>query len=404
MSEQRSVLRLASPVWSGAAVAAMLIAVLGAQHLRHGWPFSLHHRVPEATVPMSAAVAESDAALARAVVDFAPDRLASAGVALEAARMESITQPLRAAATVVPDEARISHLHTRIAGWIEAIYVTTTGEQVRAGQPLVGIFSQDLYASQSEYLAARQAASSGPSSAIVAGARSRLAVLGMNETEIREIERRGTARRLVTLSAPRGGVVLRRPIAVGSAVDPSTEIVTIADLSRVWIIAEVPESESAAIRPGVTARIEFRSAGLPPVEAQVQFVAPTLTERTRTLRVRFGVDNPGGVLRPGTYGTAEFSVAPRWVVTVPRDAVVDTGDRQHVFVATSSGRLEPRTVTLGARLADRVEVRSGLAADESVVAAGVFLVDSESRLRASGAATHAHGAPKPPAESPHRNH
>ncbi|MFA5940945.1 MAG: efflux RND transporter periplasmic adaptor subunit [Sinimarinibacterium sp.] len=394
MTEQQTMSRLRAPILGGATVGLVLAAVLGIQHLRHGWPFSLHHLVP-ATAPLAAAPAPVDAhaAHARAVVELDDVGLERGGVRLEAARAESIAQRVRATVTVVPDEARVVHLHARISGWVEVLHATTTGQDVRAGAPLVGIFSQELYASQVEYLSALQSAGAGPRSAIVDGARSRLRVLGMGDAEVRDIERSGKPHRLVTLTAPSGGVLLRRPVAPGSAVDPSTEIVTLADLSRVWAIAEVPESEAAGIAPGMPAQLDFAAAGKQIADAKVEFVAPTLTERTRTLKVRFSLDNRDGALRPGLYGTASFAAAPREVVTVPRDAVVDTGERQHVFVATAPGRLEPRTVTLGTRMADRVEIRSGLAAGENVVAAGVFLIDSESRLRASGGAGgHAHGA------------
>jgi multidrug efflux pump subunit AcrA (membrane-fusion protein) len=143
---------------------------------------------------------------------------------------------------------------------------------------------------------------------------------------------------------------------------------------------------------GTTAQLDFAASGRPPFRARVDFIYPTLTERTRTLRVRLSAANPGGTLRPGLYGTAVFEAAGQNVITVPRDAVVDTGLQQHVFVAVGD-RFEPRPVTVGTQLADRVEIREGLREGEHIVAAGVFLLDSESRLRATGGAgSHDHGA------------
>jgi Cu(I)/Ag(I) efflux system membrane fusion protein len=202
--------------------------------------------------------------------------------------------------------------------------------------------------------------------------------------------------RLTTVAAPRSGVVLHRGVSVGTAVDPSTEIVTIADLTQVWALAEVPESDIAEIVPGMTARLEFPASGRQPFPARLSFLYPTLTERTRTLRVRFVVSNPGGSLRPGLYGTAEFEIAARRVLTVPRDAVIDTGLEQHVFVVTGPGAFGPRKVALGVKLGERVEVTEGLAEGEELLSSGAFLIDSESRLRASGGTGggHAgHGAP-----------
>ena len=314
---------------------------------------------------------------------------------------ESLTQEVRAVATVVPDESRISHVHTRVAGWVEQLHVNTTGEMVRAGQPLARIFSQELLSSQTEYLAARKnTAASGITSVVVASGRTRLTVLGMTPAEIDAIEQTGEPHRLVTVIAPRSGVVVNRGISVGTSVDPSTTLLTIADLSRVWVLAEVPEANIPGIRVGATAQLDFPASGRPPFAARVDFLYPTLTDRTRTLRVRFSAANPSGGLRPGLYGTAAFEATGQPVITVPRDAVVDTGVQQHVFVATGD-RFEPRAVTLGVQLTDRVEIRSGLEAGERIVSAGVFLLDSESRLRATGGAGgHNHGTSTTPQDKP----
>jgi Cu(I)/Ag(I) efflux system membrane fusion protein len=314
------------------------------------------------------------------------------GIRLEPVRKESVTQTVRAVATDVPDESRLSHVHTRVAGWVEQLDVNTTGEFVDAGQPLARIFSQELLSSQTEYLAALRHAASGITSAVVASGRTRLTVLGMADEEIAAIERTGEPMRLVTVMAPRSGIVVHRGISVGTAVDPSTELLTIADLSRVWILAEVPEADISAVRVGTIAQVEFPASGHAPFRARVEFVYPTLTERTRTLRVRLSAANATGALKPGLYGAATFETPGRRTLTVPRDAVVDTGVQQHVFVAVGD-QFEPRPVTVGARLADRVEILDGVAPGDRIVAAGVFLLDSESRLRATGGASgHSHSS------------
>jgi Cu(I)/Ag(I) efflux system membrane fusion protein len=307
---------------------------------------------------------------------------------------QALTQSVRAVATIVPDESRISHVHTRVSGWIEHLDVNTTGETVRAGQPLAHIFSQELLSSQTEYLAARRnTAASGITSSVVASGRTRLGVLGMTPEEIDTIEQSGEPKRLVTVVAPRSGVVVNRGVTVGTSVDPATTLLTIADLSRVWVLAEVPEANIPTVTVGSNALLEFPASGRAPFNARVDFIYPTLTERTRTLRVRLSAANPGGALRPGLYGTAAFESGGHQVLTVPRDAIVDTGLQQHVFVAVGN-QFEPRAVVIGTQLADRVEVRDGLKEGEQIVAAGVFLLDSESRLRATGGTGgHNHGAP-----------
>jgi membrane fusion protein, copper/silver efflux system len=394
--------RVVVPLVSAVTTTALLSGALWIQDARGGWPFALREqRVAAAEAPV--AIAQDMPGMTagpmpdRVPVDATPSMLQALGVRIEEVGRESLTQTIQAVATVAPDESRISHAHTRVAGWVEQLDVNTTGEPVRAGQPLARIFSQELLSSQTEYLAARRTtAASGIASAVIASGRTRLTVLGMSPQEITEIEHSGEPKRLVTLVAPRSGVVVNRGISVGTAVDPSTPLLTIADLSRVWILAEVPEAGISAIRVGSTARLEFSAAGREPFAARVDFLYPTLTERTRTLRVRFSVANPRGTLRPGLYGTADFELRGATTVTVPRDAVVDTGREQHVFVAIDEG-FEPRPVTLGVQLADRIEIRSGLRAGERIVAAGVFLLDSESRLRATGGmGGHAHGASPTP--------
>ena len=405
--------RVGAPVASAILTAAVFTGVLWVQHARDAWPFAhVSQTVAPPTRRAMPSAAEPSSTHDRVPVNVNADTVQELGIRLEVVRRESLTQAVRAVATIVPDESRISHVHTRVAGWVEQLDVNTTGEMVTAGQPLARIFSQELLSSQTEYLAARRnTAAAGIASAVVASGRTRLTVLGMAPDEIDGIEHTGEPRRLVTVVAPRSGVVVNRGITVGTSVDPSTPLLTIADLSRVWVLAEVPESGITAVRVGATAQLDFPASGRPPFAARVDFLYPTLSDRTRTLRVRFSAANADGGLRPGLYGTATFESRGQQVITVPRDAVVDTGAEQHVFVA-GGDQFEPRVVTLGVQLANRVEVRSGLAEGERIVASGVFLLDSESRLRATGGAGgHSHGTPKvpqdtpsPPATDPHAGH
>jgi len=394
--------RFGVSVASALATAAMFTGALWAQHARDAWPFA-PHRQPMAPVSRSAmpSTTATTSTHDRLPVEVTAATVKELDIRLEVVRRESLTQSVRAVATIVPDESRMSHVHTRVAGWVEQLDVNTTGAMVTAGQPLARIFSQELLSSQTEYLAARKnTAASGIASAVIASGQTRLTVLGMTSADIDAIEQTGEPKRLVTIVAPRNGVVVNRRITVGTSVDPSTTLLTIADLSRVWVLAEVPESGITAVRVGTSAQLDFPASGRPPFAARVDFLYPTLTDRTRTLRVRFSASNAGDGLRPGLYGTAAFESAGQPVITVPRDAVVDTGVQQHVFVATGD-RFEPRAVTLGVQLADRVEVRSGLTAGERIVAAGVFLLDSESRLRATGGGGgHSHGAPAAPRDTP----
>ncbi len=387
----------------GAAVAlACAIAFLFVQDKRHGWPFAAHHIQVSTEHQSESRTNETSAqsATQRVAFDLPETQFEKLGIRFEPAVRASIANPVRAVATITADESRISHVHTRVAGWLEELYVNTTGQTVRAGQPLAAVFSQELYSSQQEYLLALRRANAGPSSALLDAARTRLTVLGMSEAEIQRLEQRGQAARLVTVAAPRNGVVLNRAVSAGTAVDPSTEILTIADLSTVWVIAEIPERDAARVSVGSTATLSFPMAGLESFAAKVEFVYPTLSERTRAVRVRLPVANRDGKLRPGMYGSAEFAAVQREALTVVRDAVVDTGESQHVFVHNAQGELEPRSVKVGSRLGDRIEIVDGLAPGEHVVTTGVFLIDSESRLRASGGTGHVgHGGSNTPSKS-----
>lgn len=381
--------RTRTAVYSALSVVVVLATALLWQDYRHGWPFTRHHAVrtePLAKGSSPSVESGSSAAVARTSISVDSERLGALGVRFERVKTEPIAQSVRAVATVVADETRISHVHTRVSGWLEQLYINTTGQSVRAGEPLAAVFSQELYASQSEYLSLRRQAQSGLGSGAMSAARTRLELLGMSSGEIAKIERTGQAHRLVTVVAPRNGVVLRRGVSVGTAIDPSTEIVTIADLSKVWVLAEISEGQSSGVGRGALATLTFPASGRDALSARVDFIYPTLTERTRTVRARFLVPNADGRLRPGLYGIAEFAARPREALTIARDAVVDTGESQHTFVRTAAGVLEPRTIKVGVRLGDRVEVAQGLSAGEEVVATGVFLIDSESRLRASGGA------------------
>lgn len=374
----------------------ILIALLGVQAQREKWPFGAglqSSAVADHGKSAAATTGATNAAATRAPVELTTKQVAMLGVQFETAEIRKLEENVPGVATAVIDESRIVEVHPRVSGWLEQLYVRTTGQNVRAGQALGAVFSQELYASQLEYLAALQRVNTAPASVVLAAGRTRLKVLGMSDAEIRQIERTRRANRLVTIVAPRSGFVLDRGATQGITVDPSTNILSIADLAQLWVIAEVAEADTARIQLGSTALVTFPLSGRPPFTARVEFIYPMLTERTRSVRVRMTVSNIGGALRPGMYGTAQISAAPRYALTVGRDAVIDTGISQHVFVRAGDNRFEPRTVKVGAKAGDRVEVLEGLAAGEQVVSAGVFLLDSESRLRASGATGHGgHGS------------
>lgn len=368
-------LKLLAAFVAGLALALALAALWWPS--RAGQPAAVPRPGPASVAP--------PAAISRADVKLADAQARRIGLQVAPVSAMETRDTLKAIATVVPDESRITHIHTRVSGWVDRLHVPNTGGAVRLGQPLVDIFSQELYAAQVEHLAAR--AFSGPPSAVLDSGRARLKTLGMSERDIDAIERSGQPRRVVTLYASGAGILAHRGVAAGTAVDPSTEIGVILDLSRVWAIADVPVAAMQGVATGQPAQLQFGDVAR---TAKVEFIEPIISE-SRTLKVRFSLDNRDGALRPGMYGTASLIAPPRKVLTVPREAVVDTGDAQYVYLQPAAGTYVPHQVKVGNRAGGRAEILDGLDEGAQVVVAGVFLLDSESRLRASGGQGAAHG-------------
>lgn len=373
-------------------ITGAILLLLLILYSRQIWPFSeiYQKQTTSETMENSDHLTDDTSRNTRVPVQVDTNKLQSLGIQIEVVRIDTIAETVRAVATVVPDEARVSNINTRVSGWLEKLYINKTGQTVRAGTPLAGIFSQELYASQMEYIEMLKASRSGPKSVVVESARTRLNVLGMTEVQIRELERRGAANRLTTIIAPRSGIVLELNVFAGMAVDPSLVLMTIADLSQVWILAEIPGTERIDIRIGTPVTIDISASVRQPLQSSVSFIYPALTEGTRTLRVRMVVSNQDDLLKPGAYGTAEFILRSREALTVPRDAIVDQGESKYVFVFTAPDTFVPKKVTVGVELPNRVEIISGLSKGEQIVSSGVFLIDSESRLRASGSAGGGH--------------
>lgn len=314
------------------------------------------------------------------------------GVTYAAVEAGFVASTIRTVGQVTFDEARVKTISPKIDGFVEQLYVNSTGQFVGRGQAMFTIYSPMLVATQDELLLARRLAadvSEGSEQArsysegLVAAARRRLQYWDVSPAEIAQIERAGVARRALTLRSPVSGYVIEKAVFGGQRVMAGDPIYKVADLSVVWVEGEVFERDLHAISLGqrVTARFE----ALPGEErtGRITYVYPTLDPETRTVRVRVALPNDNGHLKPGMYATLSLSAVGqvrRPSLSVPRGAVLSTGERNIVFVRRSDGRLEPRFVTLGAASEDRIEILSGLAVGERVVASATFLVDAESNL------------------------
>jgi membrane fusion protein, copper/silver efflux system len=315
-----------------------------------------------------------------------------AGIQTSVATRERLRSDIRAYGVVTVDETRVTHVHSKISGTVERLFVNFTGQPVRAGQPLLTLYSPELLASQEELLRALESrrrfssasAEMGSSSEeLVEAARRRLRLFDVPDDFIAEIEKAGVARREVTLKAPASGVVMAKPIVEGQQVDPAMELFTVVDLSRVWVEAGFYEYEARDVRVGQEASFTLAYQPGAKLSGKVAYVSPFLDPESRTLRVRFEFANRDLSLKPGMYVNVILERQAAEAVLIPDSAVLDSGLRQVVFVEAGAGRFVPREVRLGARGEGRVQVLAGLEAGERVVAKGAFLIDSESRMRSA---------------------
>ncbi len=315
-----------------------------------------------------------------AEVEIPTDRQQRMGLEVAPATRGTLAGVVRATATVQTDEQREAHVHSRIMGYVRDLFVNAVGQRVKRGQPLYTIYSQDLLVAQQEYLRARTF-----SPELAAAARERLRRWEIPDDQIRALEARGAPLEKVTVRSPITGTVIEKRIVQGHYLEPDMMLYRIADLSRLWVIAEVYEYELGRIdRTGIaTIRLEGRAE---PLTAPLDYVYPTVDPASRTVKVRMVVANPTGDLRPGNFATVELPVTGGEVLTVPEEAVIDTGLRQLVYVEVEPGRFRPVEIEVGRRVSGRAEVRRGVAEGDRVVVSAQFLVDSESRLRATGAA------------------
>jgi membrane fusion protein, copper/silver efflux system len=261
---------------------------------------------------------------------------------------------------------------------------------VRAGQPMAEVYSPEVVAAQQELLVAAGLDQSLGESMVpgVSGGRPNLAeaairrlrLWDVSQTQIDQVLRTGQVRRTVTLFAPASGVVVEKPVVRGQAVQAGQTLYTIADLSRVWVEAELREADAGSVRVGATATLEFAAFPGRPLQGRVEYIAPTLQVDARTLKARIAVANPDGRLKPGMYATARISTPEGTALTVPSAAVVHTGDRSVLFVDLGGGRMMPQEVEIGRSAGEYTEVLSGVAPGQRVVTSAQYILDSESNM------------------------
>ncbi len=312
------------------------------------------------------------------------------GVESSAAEYRDTAASIRASARVTLDETRVSKVQSKLEGWISHVVVDFTGKYVNKGQPMLSIYSPEALATQQEYLLAVRAQQTMHNNAmhemgastenLLAAARRRLELWDIGDAQIDTIRKTGEPLKDLTLYAASSGFVTERNAFAQQHITPDTVLYTLADLSRVWVIADVFEYEAAQVRLGQAATLTLTYLPGRTFQGVVSYILPQADAATRTLKVRIQLDNPGNVLKPDMYGVVELRGSGRRRLTVPQTAVMNSGERQVVYLDRGNGYYEPRAVTIGEQAEGRTEILSGLAAGERVVTAGNFLIDSESRM------------------------
>ena len=360
--------------------------------------------------PAAGAAIEFDTVAGRAVVSLSPDRQRGLGMRSEPVRAVSLEREIRTVGRVTADERRLHHIHTKYEAYIEHLHVDYTGKFVRKGQPLASLFSPELMATQQEYLLAYRAQqqlgqSSIPSVArggvdLLEAARRRLLLWDIRPADIDRLERTGDVRRTLDLYSPVSGYVTAKMAQHGMRVTPGDTLFDIADLSRLWVLADVYESDLPSVRLGMPAELGLSYLPGRTWRGSVTNVAPIVEEKTRTIKVRVEVDNADGALKPEMFANVVLKTELGRGLVAPESALLKTGERTLVFVDHGNGLLEPREVQAGAKVAEGIQVLRGLAEGERVVTGANFLLDSESSLKAALAAM----APAPAAADPHAGH
>ena len=328
------------------------------------------------------------------VVKISVEKVQKLGVRTEAAALRELIRTVRAVSTVQADERRLHTVAPRFEGWIERLYVNTTGQAVTKGDALMDVYSPELITAQQEYLIAWQGvqAVAGGSPDVRAGmqrlvdsALQRLRNWDISEAELLQLQKEGKARQYVTLRSAVSGVVLEKPSIQGKRFMPGEVLYQIADLSSVWVLADVFEQDLGMVRLGQPAAVRVDAYPDKVFNGKITFIYPTVTPETRTAKVRVELSNVQALLKPAMYARVEFASGQNKakVLAVPDSAVLDSGTRQVVLVELGAGRFEPRAVKLGMRGDGYVEVLEGVKAGEAVVVSANFLIDAESNLKAA---------------------
>ena len=325
------------------------------------------------------------------VVVVPQERLQTIGVRYEAVAVRPLHKIIRTVGRVTADERRLAKVTVKFHGWIEQLFVSATGDRVKKGQELFTIYSPDLVATQEEYLLAlegrkRLGDSEFPevarsSQELLQATRHRLHLWDITEEHIRDLERTKQVTKTLPIHSPITGTVIRKEVLQGTHVEPGEDLYTIADLSHVWVLADIYEYELPFVKVGQQSAVTLSYDPGTILTGRVGFIYPTLDPKTRTAKVRFELDNPEENLKPDMYANVELRVDVGTRLAIPQEAIIESGQKQVVFLHRGGGRLEPRLIKTGVRTGEWTEVLEGLKEGDHIVTSANFLIDSESRLK-----------------------
>ena len=328
------------------------------------------------------------------VVKISRERVQTLGVRSAPAEMRDLARAIRAVGTVQADERRLYIVNTKFDGWIEKLHVNATGQTVRRGQPLMEVYAPELVVAQQEYALAwrslRDMAGAGEdvrasAKQLADASLQRLRNWDISDDQVRRLQRDNVIARTLSLRSPADGVVMEKTAVEGMRFTAGDPLYRIADLSTVWLIAEVFEQDLGAVREGETAQVAVNAYPGVNFPGKVDFIYPTVAQDTRTGKVRIVIANPDGRLKPGMYANVaiDAAVGAGPVLAVPESAVLNSGTKQTVLIDRGEGRFEPREIKLGAHADGYYTVLDGLKSGEKVVVSANFLIDAESNLRAA---------------------
>lgn len=328
-------------------------------------------------------------------VEIPPDKQQLIGVKTTVVSVKPLQKIIRTVGRIEYDERRLATVNTKFEGWIEKLFVDYTGRYVKKGEPLAEIYSPELFATQQEFINVVKWAKQGKeiknenmsnllskdAEAIIEAAKQRLRLWDITDAQIKKIEETGKPIRTLTVYSPASGYIVQKTALQGMRIMPGEKLFDVADLSTVWVVSDIYEYELPLIKTGQRANISLSYFPGKEFLSMIDYVYPTLAGETRTAKVRFTISNPGGLLKPQMFTTVEIKINLGNKLTIPEDAVIDTGTRQIVYVDKGEGYFEPREVMLGLRAEELREVIMGLKAGEKIASSAAFLIDSEAKLK-----------------------